>query len=70
MFAPIVFIHPMRVRKWRGVNIAVCLVFLGLSAAAILQDLHVEEWIKAGFIAIAAYFLALPLLRHSPWADR
>src|SRR6202142_3956812 len=33
MFAPIVFIHPMRVRKWRSVNIAACLVFLGLSTA-------------------------------------
>ena len=70
MFAPIVFIHPMRVQKWRGVNIAACLVFLGLSTTAILQGLHAADWIKAGFIAIAAYFLALPLLRHSPWADR
>src|SRR6202451_50007 len=42
MFAPIVFIHPLRVRKWRSVNIAASLVFLGLSAAAIAQDLHVS----------------------------
>jgi phosphatidylcholine synthase len=69
MFAPIVFIHPLRVQKWRWVNIAACLVFLGLSAAAILQDLHVEGWVKFGFIVIAMYFLALPFLRHSLWAD-
>jgi len=25
--------------------------------------------VKLGFIVIAAYFLGLPLLRHSPWAD-
>ena len=31
MFAPIVFVHPLRVQKWRWVNIAACLVFLGLS---------------------------------------
>jgi len=70
MFAPIVFIHPLRVQKLRWVNIAACLVFLGLSAAAIMQDLQATDAIKAGFIAVAAYFLALPFLRHSPWADR
>ena len=70
MFAPIVFVHPMRVQKWRCVNIAACLSFLALSAAAILQDLRVADWVKAGFIVVAVYFLALPFLRHSPWADR
>ena len=69
MYAPIVFIHPLRVQKWRYLNIAACVVFLGLSTAAILQDLHVAGSIKAGFIVVAAYFLALPFLRHSPWAD-
>jgi phosphatidylcholine synthase len=69
MFAPIVFVHPLRVRKWRWINIAASLVFLGLSAVAISQDFHVSGWVEAGFIAVAAYFLALPFLRHSPWAD-
>ena len=69
MFAPIVFVHPLRVRKWRWINIAASLVFLGLSAVAISQDFHVWGWVEAGFIAVAAYFLALPFLRHSPWAD-
>jgi phosphatidylcholine synthase len=70
MFAPIVFVHPLRVQKWRWVNIAASLAFLALSAAAILQDLRAGVWVKAGLIVVAIYFLALPFLRHSPWAER
>ncbi len=69
MFAPIVFVHPLRVRKLRAVTIAACLAFFALSAAAIWQRLEAELWVKAGFVAIAAYFLGLPFLRHSPWAE-
>jgi phosphatidylcholine synthase len=70
MFAPIVFVHPLRVQKWRYVNVAASLAFLALSAAAILQDLRAGVWVKAGLIVVALYFLALPFLRHSPWAER
>ena len=70
MFAPIVFVHPLRVQKWRWVNVAASLAFLALSAAAILQDLRAGVWVKAGLIVVAVYFLALPFLRHSPWAER
>jgi phosphatidylcholine synthase len=69
MFAPIVFVHPMRVRRLRWSNIGVSLVFFALSAVAIVEKLEVETWVKGGFLVVAAYFLALPLLRHSPWAD-
>jgi phosphatidylcholine synthase len=69
MFAPVVFVHPLRVRKWRYANIAACLVFLALAAVAIVQDLRVGIGIEAGLVVVAAYFLALPFLRHSPWAD-
>jgi phosphatidylcholine synthase len=69
MFAPIVFVHPLRVKKLRYVTIAVCVIFFALAAAAILQDLKVQSWVKIGFLAVAAYFFALPLLRHSPWAE-
>jgi phosphatidylcholine synthase len=69
MFAPIVFVHPMRVQKLRGLNIAASLAFFALSAVAIEQQLHVGTVVKLGFLTVAAYFLALPFLRHSPWAD-
>jgi phosphatidylcholine synthase len=69
MFAPVVFVHPMRVQKFRGLNIAASLAFFALSAVAIDARLEVGVWVKLGFLVVAAYFLALPFLRHSPWAD-
>ena len=70
MFAPIVFVHPLRVKKCaighdRGLR-----VFFALAAVAILAGPARGGWVKAGFLAVAAYFLALPFLRHSPWAGR
>ena len=69
MFAPIVFVHPMRVTKLRPLTIAVSLAFFALAGVALWRDLAAPGWLQAGFLAVAVYFLALPLLRHSPWAD-
>jgi len=69
MFAPIVFVHPLRVKKLRGFTIAVSVAFFCLSAAAILQGLYATALVKSGFIVIALYFFSLPFLRHSPWAE-
>jgi phosphatidylcholine synthase len=69
MFAPVVFVHPMRVKTLRGLNIVASITFFALSAMAIRQSFDASLMVKLGFIVIAAYFLALPLLRHSPWAD-
>ncbi len=69
MFAPVVFVHPMRVQKLRALNIAASLAFFALAAVALEARLEVAIWVKLGFLMVAAYFLALPFLRHSPWAD-
>ena len=68
MFAPIVSIHPLRVVRLRVLTIIVTLSWFAFAAAAILYDLFPPLWVVAGLVATAAYFLALPLLRHSPWA--
>ncbi len=68
MFAPIVFVHPLRVVKMRHLTIAATLVWCALAFIAVLQGLQPALWVKIGFVAVAAYFLALPLLRHSPWS--
>ena len=70
MFAPIVFIHPMRVRKLRRVTIALTIVWFALAAIAIWQNLAPSPFVTAGLIAIAVYIMGLPLLRHSLWAHR
>ena len=69
MFAPIVFVHPMRVKELRWLNIAVSIAFFGLSGAAIAQNFSADLWVKLGYAIIAVYILALPFWRHSPWAD-
>jgi phosphatidylcholine synthase len=77
MFAPIVFIHPMRVAKLRALTIAVCVAWFAFATAAVLSGVGVDTtygfptplWAKVGLAATALYILALPLLRHSPWAE-
>lgn len=69
MFVPVVFVHPLRVEKLRIVTIAVTLAFFALASWALALDLVVAWPVKLGFVLVAAYFLALPLVRHSPWAE-
>lgn len=69
MFAPVVFVHPLRVKKLRVVTIAVTVAWFGLAGLAIAADLVVGWPIKLGFGLVGLYFLALPFARHSPWAD-
>ncbi len=70
MFAPVVFVHPLRVVKLRAATIAATVAWFALACDAIFTGLQPQLWVKVGFVAIAAYFLALPLLRHSPWSHR
>ena len=68
MFAPIVFVHPLRVVRLRRLTIAMTVAWFGFAALAIVDDLAPPWWGTAGLMATGAYFLGLPLLRHSPWA--
>ncbi len=68
MFAPIVFVHPLRVVRLRALTIAMTIAWFGFAALAIVDNLAPPVWVVAGMVATAGYFLALPLLRHSPWA--
>jgi phosphatidylcholine synthase len=69
MFAPIVTVHPMRVEKLRGTTLAVTIAWSICAALAIYQGLDPAGWIKVGLLAAAVFFLALPLTRHSFWAE-
>jgi len=68
MFSPVVFVHPLRVARMRWLTIAMSLAWLVFAAAAIVAKLAPPEWVVAGLVVTAAYFLALPILRHSPLA--
>ena len=68
MFAPVVFVHPLRVRQLRRPTIFMTLAWFALAATAIIEKLAPSPWVIGGLIATAVYFLALPLLRGSRWA--
>jgi phosphatidylcholine synthase len=69
MFAPIVFVHPMRVKELRVFNLVASVAFFALSALAIAENFVASLPVKIGFVLVAAYFVAAPFWRHSLWAD-
>jgi phosphatidylcholine synthase len=68
-FLPVVFVHPLRVRRLRTVTLAVTIAWFCLAALAWSADLHPGWLVRGGLLACAVYFLLLPLLRPSPWAE-
>jgi len=56
-FVPVMFIHPLRVRKLRSLNIAACVVWSGLAIFALLRDLSPPTWTTVGLCGVGAYFL-------------
>jgi phosphatidylcholine synthase len=68
MFSPLVFVHPLRVAKHRALTVFMSTAWAAFAVIAVVDRLEPPGWVKCGLFATAAYFLALPLLRHSPWA--
>jgi phosphatidylcholine synthase len=62
-FAPIKFLHPLRVRHWRTFNVALLAVWALLAFVAVVQDLAPGPYITAALSIIAIYFFAAGLLR-------
>ena len=61
-FAPVKFVHPLRVRFLRPVTVAVLALWAVLAAIALYADLQPELWVKVSLCAIAVYFLLFGLL--------
>jgi phosphatidylcholine synthase len=65
MFAPVVFIHPLRVTRLRPVTIVVTAIWAAAAIAAVMQDLAASSFaVKAALVATGCYFLVLPLFRQ------
>jgi phosphatidylcholine synthase len=62
-FAPIKFLHPLRVQHWRTFNIALLTVWAVLAFVAIIQDLSPGLYVTLPLSLIAVYFFAVGLLR-------
>jgi len=63
-FAPIYFVHPVRVPRWRFVNLAMLVLWAVLAAWALAQNLDPPSWVAATLAAIAVYFVIVGLLRQ------
>lgn len=70
MFAPVVFVHPVRVVRLRAITAVMLAVWAACAALAIASGLSASLEAKIGLAITAIYFLALPLVRETPFADR
>ena len=62
-FAPIHFVHPVRVPRWRVLNVAALVLWGVLALFALAQNLDPPAWVGAALAAIAVYFVIVGLLR-------
>ena len=69
MFAPFVFVHPMRVAKLRVVTLAITVAWFCFATIAVWNQLEANWLVKGGLLGCALYIVLLPLTRHSPWAE-
>jgi phosphatidylcholine synthase len=62
-FAPIKFVHPLRVKHMRIFNIALLVVWAVLAALAVIANLTPGPYVIWPLVALAIYFFAAGLLR-------
>jgi phosphatidylcholine synthase len=58
-FAPVEFVHPLRVTRYRGITIALMAIWAVLAALAVVSDLRPALWVTIGLSLIAIYFLVI-----------
>jgi phosphatidylcholine synthase len=62
-FLPIKFLHPLRVRRFRVLNIVLLATWTALAFAAVVYNLSPRPYVIWPLCAIAVYFFAIGLLR-------
>ena len=63
-FAPLRFVHPLRVRHLRLFNIALLAAWGALALLAVIQNIEPGPYVTIPLTAIAAYFLVAGFLRR------
>jgi phosphatidylcholine synthase len=61
-FVPIHFVHPVRVKRLRVLNIALMGAWAALALVAIIQNLDPDPYVIWPLAAIAVYFLVAGLI--------
>jgi phosphatidylcholine synthase len=64
-FAPVRFVHPLRVKNLRVLNIALLAAWAALALLTVIQSLAPGPAVTAALSVIALYFLAAGLLRRA-----
>ncbi|MGH6663349.1 MAG: phosphatidylcholine synthase, partial [Pseudolabrys sp.] len=62
-FVPVKFVHPLRVKPLRVLNIALLATWAVLAALAVIYNLNPGPYVIWPLVTIALYFLAAGLLR-------
>ncbi|MEJ8573246.1 phosphatidylcholine synthase [Microbaculum marinum] len=62
-FFPILFIHPVRVSRFRNISLAVTAISFVLALITVVQDLAPPEWVRIGLAAALVYLLGVSLWR-------
>lgn len=62
-FAPIKFLHPLRVKHWRKINVSLLALWAALAFVAIVEDLSPSLYVTVPLSLIAVYFFVAGLLR-------
>ncbi len=66
-FVPMRWLHPMRVERHIGLNIAGCVLWLTAAASTFWTGFPAAFWAQAILLAVGAYSIALTVIW--PWAD-
>jgi phosphatidylcholine synthase len=66
MFLPVIFVHPVRVTRWRVLTMAMLGLWAVGAVGALLQRLTPDLWVKAALMVTLAYFVGLGVLRQPP----
>ena len=61
-FAPVKFVHPLRVKTFRPVTVALLAIWAALGGIALLHGLEPGLWINVALCAIGVYFFGIGLL--------
>lgn len=70
MFLPVVFVHPIRVRRWRAMTIAVLALWSLAAGVTLIMGLKPPMIVLAALLAGAGYFIGLGFLRDLPETRR
>jgi phosphatidylcholine synthase len=64
-FAPIKFVHPLRVRNVRSLTLGMLAAWGVLALIALLQALEPDLWVRVGLLVTAIYFFGIGFVaRH------